>query len=75
MNRNNDWNNDNEFSNGELDDEEEADDWEDDFDYESFVEENFSGSMTNTETKPLWRFVSLTMLILFVLYAFFAMQG
>ena len=45
----------------------EDEDWSDndDFDYEQFVEDNFEGSMTNTQTAPLWRLVAVILLILF----------
>jgi hypothetical protein len=56
-------------------DEDDADDWDDDFDYESFVEQNFSDKMTNTETKPLWRWVSVILLVVFAFSVFVAMAG
>ena len=39
----------------------------DDFDYEQFVDENFSESVTNTQTAPFWRFVAVVLLLLFAL--------
>ena len=37
------------------------------FDYEEFVEENFSDSLVNSQTKPVWRWVAIGLLLLFVL--------
>lgn len=47
----------------------EADD--DDFDYEAFVEENFSGRSTNTQTRPLWRLVVVVLLLAFLIWTLF----
>lgn len=53
-----------------------GDDYEDDdFDYEAFVEENFSGNLTNKQTKPLWRLVSVVLLIAFALSVFAAVMN
>lgn len=65
----NDWDS-SEPCNDVPDDEEWDDDGDygddDDFDYESFVEENFGGRLSNTSTKPLWRFVAFVLLVIFV---------
>lgn len=42
---------------------------DDDFDYDSFVEENFGDSVTNTQTKPLWRLVTVVLLSLIAVAA------
>ena len=39
----------------------------DDFDYEQYVEDNFSSSLTTTRTPPLWRWVAVLLLVLFAL--------
>jgi hypothetical protein len=39
----------------------------DDFDYDQFVEDNFSSSVTTTQTRPLWRLVAVLLLVLFLL--------
>jgi predicted amidophosphoribosyltransferase len=51
----------------------EFDDYEDDeFDYDEYVAEEFSTSAANQQTRPMWRFVSVVLLILFVFgYLFF----
>jgi RNA-splicing ligase RtcB len=38
---------------------------DDDFDYDQFVNENFGSGMTNTQTRPLWRFVAVVLLVIF----------
>lgn len=58
----------------------EADGWsdeadyssEDDFDYDEYVAENLSGGVTNTKTSPLWRFVAVVLLLIFLAWAFSA---
>ncbi|TWU47294.1 hypothetical protein Poly51_50930 [Rubripirellula tenax] len=47
-----------------------SDDTGEDFDYDNFVEDEFGDGLTNTETKPLWRFVSVVMLCLLLAAAF-----
>ncbi|MGI9473899.1 MAG: zinc ribbon domain-containing protein [Rubripirellula sp.] len=39
----------------------------DGFDYDEFVAENFSGSPVNSQTRPLWRWVAVGLLLLFAL--------
>ncbi len=39
----------------------------DDFDYDEFVEDNFSSTAVNTNTRPIWRLVALVLLVLFAL--------
>ena len=53
----------------------ETDQYEDpDFDYDDFVQEEFSDDVsygyTNTKTKPVWRFVAASLLLLIFLYAY-----
>jgi len=52
----------------------EADGWRDesmdesdDFDYEEFIEENFSATTANTNTRPIWRLVAVVILAIFVI--------
>ena len=47
------------------DDDFETDD--DDFDYDQFVRQNFSESVTNTQTSPWWRLVAVVVLAVFAL--------
>ncbi len=39
----------------------------DDFDYDQYVEENFPETVTNTQTRPLWRLVAVILLALFAM--------
>lgn len=39
----------------------------DDFDYDRYVEENYPGTVTNTQTRPLWRLVAVILLALFAM--------
>lgn len=44
----------------------------DDFDYDQYVEDHFPesrdvSSLTNTQTRPLWRFVAVMLLLLFAI--------
>lgn len=55
------------------DDPDTDDDWSDDFDYESFVEQNFADQVTNTSTQPIWRWVSVVLLIVFAFTLFASM--
>lgn len=55
------------------DEPDDEDDWSDDFDYESFVEENFSNQSTNTQTQPIWRWVSAVLLFVFAISLFLSM--
>lgn len=44
----------------------EEDGWaEEEFDYDLFIADNFSDQVTNTETKPFWRLVSVLLLLVF----------
>ena len=60
---------------GDSFDNDSFDDEGDDYDYEAFVEENFSDNLTNRETKPLWRLVSVVLLIAFLLSIFAAVMN
>ena len=54
-----------------VDDEpDEGDDWSDDFDYDSFIDQNFPNQLTNTQTSPIWRWVSVVLLIVFAFSIF-----
>ncbi len=48
-------------------DEEGEGEGDDDFDYDSFVRDNFSGSSISTSTAPLWKYVAVLLLVVFVL--------
>ena len=45
-------------------------DIDDDFDYEQFVEENFPEHTTNTQTRTLWRFIALILLLAFAFFLY-----
>lgn len=47
--------------------EDEDDDFADDFDYDDYVRQNFSETITNTQTRPLWRLVAVILLALFAM--------
>ena len=51
---------------GWRDEYDEADYGEDDFDYDEFVRENFASSPVATQTRPIWKFVAIILLILFL---------
>ncbi|TWT49678.1 hypothetical protein Pla22_48760 [Rubripirellula amarantea] len=55
-----DQHNDDEYNNDEYQDE-----YEDDFDYEEFVSENYGTSISNTQTKMIWRLVAVVLLLVF----------
>jgi hypothetical protein len=55
------------------DEPEDEDDWSDDFDYDSFVEQNFPDHLANPQTRPMWRWVSVVLLIVFAFSLFFSM--
>jgi hypothetical protein len=42
---------------------------DEDFDYDDFVEQNFSDRLTSTRIAPIWRFVTVLLLLGFVLWA------
>ena len=48
-------------------DEEDYDTDVDDFNYDEYVQQNFPESVTNTETRPIWRLVAVVLLALFAL--------
>lgn len=53
----------------EFDGDDAFDDEDDqDFDDDSYVEDNFSPGLTNTQTAPIWRFVAALLLLGIVLY-------
>lgn len=38
---------------------------DDDFDYDEFIDQEFSTSVTNRQTRPIWRLVAIVLLLLF----------